>query len=379
MWFASCAYVNAENVGWMPDFLAKMAIMQPINAQLQAHMATEFFAGGVADASRPENLADAGLAEVLEVAAQVYAPIGREDSRWIGESEFSESAENYAQNDNCFGFGDEKGLSAETPFGSATALVRLMTDQKHPQLGSGLLATLQLPFFGEDSEIANECAGLNFLEAISWTGFPLFGCWHPNACPSASGEEKQSPAFITFVPNALYQPGLTTNVAFWMLERARWVRQTRWPDLEDKRMIEIREERYRSPREAVSDPLDDGFAAYQRGDYEAALQLWQPLAEQGNAQAQHNLGVLYDKGEGVTQDYAEAMKWYHLAAEQGDYIAQYKLGVMCREGKGVPQDYPEAAKWYRLASEHGHANAQQSLCAALRAAPPIKFGAVSVA
>jgi hypothetical protein len=240
MWFASCAYVNAENVSWMPDFLAKMAIMQPINAQLQAHMAAELFAGGLPDASRPENLADAGLADVLEAATQAYVPIGQEASRWIGKSEFSEFAEKYAQNDNCFGFGDENSLSAETPFGSDTALIRLVTDQRHPQLGSGLLATLLLPFFGEDSEIANECAGLNFLEATSWTGFPLFGSWHPHA----AREGKQGPSFTTFVPNALYQPVLATNFALWMLGRARWVRQTRWPDVEDKRMGEILEGRF---------------------------------------------------------------------------------------------------------------------------------------
>ena len=76
-------------------------------------MATELFAGGLPDASRPENLADAGLADVLEVATQAYVPIGQEASRWIGKSEFSEFAEKYAQNDNCFGFGDEKSLSAE--------------------------------------------------------------------------------------------------------------------------------------------------------------------------------------------------------------------------------------------------------------------------
>ena len=41
-------------------------------------------------------------------------------------------------------------------------------------------------------------------------------------------------------------------------------------------------------------------------------------AEQGNAAAQYNLGVMYDNGEGVPQDYAEAAKWYRLAAEQGE-------------------------------------------------------------
>ncbi len=61
-----------------------------------------------------------------------------------------------------------------------------------------------------------------------------------------------------------------------------------------------------------------GGAAYDHGDYATALEEWLPLTEQGDAAAQISLGVMYEYGEGVTQDYAEAMKWYRLAAEQGD-------------------------------------------------------------
>ena len=96
--------------------------------------------------------------------------------------------------------------------------------------------------------------------------------------------------------------------------------------------------------------FDEGFAAYQRGDYATALREWHPLAEQGNAGAQYNLGVMYDKGEGVTQDNAEAVKWYRKAAEQGDAEAQYNLGLMYRNGLGVPQDYVQAHMWYNLAA-----------------------------
>jgi TPR repeat protein len=61
-----------------------------------------------------------------------------------------------------------------------------------------------------------------------------------------------------------------------------------------------------------------GFAAAQKGDYAAALREWTPLAEQGDAVAQFNLGVMYQQGQGVSQDYQTALKWYALAAEQGD-------------------------------------------------------------
>ena len=92
-------------------------------------------------------------------------------------------------------------------------------------------------------------------------------------------------------------------------------------------------------------------------DYEATRH----AAEQGDADAQFNLGVAYENGEGVPQDYAEAVRWYRLAAEQDNASAQFNLGLMYSNGEGVPQDYAESARWYRLAAEQGEASSQQNL------------------
>ena len=97
----------------------------------------------------------------------------------------------------------------------------------------------------------------------------------------------------------------------------------------------------------------DAEIALERGDYATALQLWRPLAEQGNRDAQHNLGVMYGKGQGVPQDYAKAMAWYRKAAEQGLADAQHNLGVLYDKGNGVPQDYVMAHKWWNLAAAKG--------------------------
>ena len=70
---------------------------------------------------------------------------------------------------------------------------------------------------------------------------------------------------------------------------------------------------------------------------------------------------MYDNGQGVPQNYAEALKWYRLAADQGDASAQNNLGVMYAKGQGVPQNYAEALKWYRLAADQGNASAQSNL------------------
>ncbi len=105
----------------------------------------------------------------------------------------------------------------------------------------------------------------------------------------------------------------------------------------------------------------EGMAAYNRGNYATALREWRPLAEQGDADAQHNLGVLYNTGRGVPQDYAKAVKWFRKAAEQGDAGSQYNLGNMYDDGKGVPQDHAAAVKWYRKAAEQGYTLAQTNL------------------
>ena len=84
-------------------------------------------------------------------------------------------------------------------------------------------------------------------------------------------------------------------------------------------------------------------------------------ADQGHADAQFELGVKYETGEGVPQDDAEAVRWYRLAAEQGYVGAQHNLGFAYRTGAGVPQDDTEAVRWFRLAAEQGHADAQFAL------------------
>jgi hypothetical protein len=112
---------------------------------------------------------------------------------------------------------------------------------------------------------------------------------------------------------------------------------------------------------ARADGLEDVVEAYNKGNYARVLQLLRPLASQGIADAQYQLGFIYHMGKGVAQDYPEAAKWYYLAAKQGHAVAQNNLGWMFDMGKGVAQDYQEAVRWYSLAAEQGHALAQNNL------------------
>ena len=104
-----------------------------------------------------------------------------------------------------------------------------------------------------------------------------------------------------------------------------------------------------------------GTDAYQRRDYPTALKEWRPLAEQGNAVAQSNLGLLYQNGRGVPQDYVQARQWYEKAAAQGDAVAQHNLGLLYANGWGVPQDYVQARQWFEKAAVQRDAKAQHSL------------------
>ena len=104
-----------------------------------------------------------------------------------------------------------------------------------------------------------------------------------------------------------------------------------------------------------------GLDAYNQGDYATALKEWRPLAEQGDATAQFNLGVMYNFGQGVPQDYQEAVRWYRLAAEQGYAPAQFNLGFLYDKSLGVPQDYAQAREWYLKAAEQGGPHPQFAL------------------
>jgi uncharacterized protein len=84
-------------------------------------------------------------------------------------------------------------------------------------------------------------------------------------------------------------------------------------------------------------------------------------AEAGDPNAQHNLGVLYMRGECVAKDPAQAATWFHRAAAQGDTVAQLNLGYLYGMGEGVPKDTVESARWYRAAAEGGHLGAQRQV------------------
>ena len=93
--------------------------------------------------------------------------------------------------------------------------------------------------------------------------------------------------------------------------------------------------------------------AYNRGDFKTAYEIWQPMAEKGDAVAQLKIAVRYYEGNGVRKDYVEAFRWYKLSAEQGNTSAQVNVASMLHTGIGTTQNYIEAYKWAKLAASTG--------------------------
>ena len=95
------------------------------------------------------------------------------------------------------------------------------------------------------------------------------------------------------------------------------------------------------------------YTAFDRADYVAALKIWLPQAQAGDAEAQAYVGEIYEKGLGLAPDYDLAAVWYKKAAEQGLTRAQINLGNLYEKGLGVEKDPVKALNWYRKASGVG--------------------------
>ena len=111
--------------------------------------------------------------------------------------------------------------------------------------------------------------------------------------------------------------------------------------------------------QAMADSLSEANRVYDTGDYEKAAKLYNPLAKEGNAEAQYVLGMMYRAGRGVSQDYNEARKWYQMAAEQGHPIAQFYLGWIYAKGRGVPKDIIKGYMWLNIAIANADGEARK--------------------
>jgi TPR repeat protein len=97
----------------------------------------------------------------------------------------------------------------------------------------------------------------------------------------------------------------------------------------------------------------EGVAAYESGNAPLAAKEFRTTAEEGHADSQFNLGLMYEKGIGVSKDEKEAVIWYLKAALQGNLYAQYNLAVLYENGRGTNVNFAQAHQWYREAAVQG--------------------------
>lgn len=112
---------------------------------------------------------------------------------------------------------------------------------------------------------------------------------------------------------------------------------------------------YLTPRRPVHTTAADcrlrggEYVAYDRADYKTALNVWMTAAEAGDADAQTNVGEIFERGLGGEPNYDAALIWYRKAAAQGNTRAQFAIGTFYEQGLAVAKDPLEALNWYRQA------------------------------
>ena len=112
---------------------------------------------------------------------------------------------------------------------------------------------------------------------------------------------------------------------------------------------------------AVAGQLNDGLAALDRLDFSAALAALEPLANQGNVEAQVRVGHMYRNGLGAPVNYAKALKLYRSAADQNDARAQFELGKLSADCQGMNVNQSEMFKLLLRSGEQGYREAQDVL------------------
>jgi TPR repeat protein len=110
----------------------------------------------------------------------------------------------------------------------------------------------------------------------------------------------------------------------------------------------------RTPPDAIAN-FEAGIVAYQANDLPLAYAAFLAAAEDGHADSQFNVALMYEKGIGVGKDEKQAMVWYGKSALQGNANAQFNLGVFYENGRGTKVDFAKANEWYRKASVQGDA------------------------
>ena len=102
----------------------------------------------------------------------------------------------------------------------------------------------------------------------------------------------------------------------------------------------------------------EAYAEYKMGHYDAAREIWEGLAAKGNTTAMINLANLFQQGQGVTEDQKKATALVLQAAEAGDARAQYEIGIAYERGATVERDIVKASSWLKKSADQDYSDGQ---------------------
>jgi hypothetical protein len=229
----SAACFHAGNLPWLqPLFLAAVGL-QVADAHIKADRLARVLGGEPDVSAHPRSGPRRDPDDILNVIAAVISPVGADASPWT-EADFKTTAE-MRPRPWVLATADASGMTAEFSFagdlpagiagGPETALLTVSSTDRHPQLGSGLLLRLQLPFNLSKEKGSDVAWMLNVLEATEETNTHALGAWclgsaplvHPDANPVT---------FVSFIPAAAYRKGLLDVLSIEMAIRTRWVART---------------------------------------------------------------------------------------------------------------------------------------------------------
>ena len=239
---AFVGYVNPSNRDWFIQLFYALGLLLPIEAQQRAEQHAAMLGG------KPDRSAPPGMAgplepdELLGVDESLFIPEGQQAKLALCEAEFPDIVERWGRGDWSFGQADGSSLVMDLSFGEDSALLRLDRELVHDRLGGGLASALLLPHPSELREVADLANYLNMMEAGSWVPGrpPLLGNWF--AHPGSDGRH-----FLlhqTLMPTLVDRPGLAEAVVLWSMARLEWVRQTVWPEMVNRPIVEILRRRY---------------------------------------------------------------------------------------------------------------------------------------
>ena len=104
--------------------------------------------------------------------------------------------------------------------------------------------------------------------------------------------------------------------------------------------------------------FDKGLKEFNKGNYELALDIWEPLANEGVSNAQYNVGLMHHNGLGTKQDFKQAYKWLLQSSEQGNLNSIRLISTMYALGNGINKNFVKSYMWAKIGSDNNDQNSK---------------------